>query len=97
MPTNDTIKETHFNASSGYYTDTETTVTYHLGSNVVSVRIECLPYLQYWTCPDAKTLRNWVDHALKGTGKKRDGARISWGYRTNGWGFNYYLKNVEDK
>jgi len=38
-----------------------------------------------------------VDHALKGTGKKRDGARISWGYRTNGWGFNYYLKNVEDK
>lgn len=83
------------NASGGTYTDTETVLTYSDGGNVVYVRVECMPFLQYWSCPDAKTIRGWVDELLKGKGMKRDGARIEIGGGSVAtWNFRYYLKAV---
>ena len=84
---------THQNASGGTYVDTDTTITWNEGSNVCTVVVKCRPHLQYWSCPDAATLRKWVDALLKDSGMKRDGARY---YHNDGpldqWKYTYYLK-----
>jgi serine protease inhibitor ecotin len=85
------ISVTHTHASQGVYNDTETTISYTSGASVVHVHVAMLPYLQYWTCPNAKTIRNWVDAALAGTGMKRDGARIETTCSLSGWRFSYYV------
>jgi len=84
------IIRTHLNASE-WTTDTETTVTV-LGRRVL-VRVRLLPHLRYWSAPTAAQIRGWVDEALVGTGKKRDGARVveSGGA---GWTYVYYLTAV---
>lgn len=74
----------------GDWDEMEVTVrTFAYGASVTVV-VRCLPGVQWWTCPDARTLRRLVDHALSGSGYVRDGARDGLGYRTDGWAFRYY-------
>lgn len=86
-----TIKHQH--ASGGTYVDTETTIKFYTPNpNQVHVTVECLPGLNWWSCPNAKTLRGWVDEAIAGHGVKRDGARYERNDgRLNCWYFTYYL------
>lgn len=91
---------THLHASNpNSYHDTKTTLT-DRGGRIV-VRIDCIPGLNYWTAPDAATMRAWVDAFLKDSptspmyprGRKRDGARVEFS-RHPGWGYTYYVKAV---
>ena len=82
-------KFTHMHASE-YMIDTETTVS--VGSDFVTVTVKLVPGLRYWSAPDAKTIRKWVDEALEGTGRKRLGARFDNSqYTASGWRYLYPL------
>lgn len=63
-----------------HYTDygyLQTITTVCIGGNTANVVISCVPGLSYWSRPDNKTLRGWVDTELIGTGKRRVG-KVYW-------------------
>jgi len=60
----------------------------------VTVLVNLNPGPRDWTCPDAATIRKWVDELLAENTdrpRKRDGQRYEFS-RHPGWGFTYYTK-----
>lgn len=91
----ETLTATHLNASS-VYTDTETHISYTPGDNCVSVRIDLLPGLAYWSQPSPVQLRRWIDTLLKGQGVKRVGRRLDHtGGSLANWRITYSVAPIE--
>ena len=91
----DVMEAKHLNSSGGTYDDTETVIRWAPGSNAVWVTVECLPFLQWWSLPDAGKMRKWVDDLLKDQGVKRDGARVEInGGPLNKWRFLYSVTKL---
>lgn len=90
------ITASHLHAS-GYYTDTETTLTYSPGTNAVNVKITLMPGLSYWSQPSPATLRKWVDALLKGQGVKRVGRRLDHtGGSLANWRITYFVAPITE-
>jgi hypothetical protein len=91
-----------FSNASGLYVDTETDVSLALNEEEPSrsaayVTVRYVNNLQWWSQPDAAKLRGWVDECLKGTGFKRDGARVEIQSDIRGTRYMYPLKREGDR
>jgi hypothetical protein len=75
------MSERIFPNASGLYVDTETTVSLALNEtepnrSAAYARVRYVGNLQWWSQPNAETLRSFIDQTLEGSGFKRSGRRV---------------------